>query len=54
MVNETYIKKEDGSLELIKSEVINTEPLNDQEVIASLEEQMLALYEEINAIKARQ
>lgn len=49
-----YSKTNDGSLELIETQIIEVEELTQEEIIAEKEAQLLKMYQEIEALKNKQ
>ena len=50
--NETWVKKEDGTMELVSSEEVQVEVQTVEEIIADKEAQLIKIYEEIQSLKA--
>ena len=51
VTNEVFKKAEDGSMILIFSEEVEIDELTDEELIYAKEQELLSIYEEIQAIK---
>lgn len=51
---EIYQKREDGTLELIKTQEVEINLPTEEEIIAEKEAQLLKMYQEIEALKNKQ
>ena len=52
--NETWKKSEDGTMELVHSEIIEVEEPTQEELIAQKEQELLNMYNELQALKNNQ
>jgi hypothetical protein len=50
----TWRKLEDGTMELVSDENIQVEELTKEELVAEKEAQLLAMYNELEALKSKQ